>query len=172
VTGPCRGVGGHAAIIHRPQVPPHLTDRTGATAVCYDLPHVVSAVTTLAKGAGLDDRLTGEGGDFFTDVPSGFDGYLLSMVLHDWDDQHAATLLSNIARAGESEARVRAVELVLPAGDEPHMAKMVDLTMLGMLNGRERTEPEFRQLFEGVELEFERIVPTPTPLGIIEARVR
>jgi O-methyltransferase domain/Dimerisation domain len=149
-----------------------LTDRPGATAVCYDLPHVVPAVTTLAKGAGLEDRLTGQGGDFFADVPSGFDSYLMSMVLHDWDDQHAATLLANIARTAESGARVRAVELVLPGGDEPHMAKMIDLTMLGMLNGRERTEPEFRQLFEASGLQFKRIVPTPTPLSIIEARVR
>ena len=85
---------------------------------------------------------------------------------------HAATLLANIARAGEPGARVRAVELVLPAGDEPHKAKMIDLTMLGMLDGRERTEPEFRQLFDAAGLELERVVSTPTPLSIIEARVR
>jgi hypothetical protein len=142
-----------------------------AIGVSYDLPHVVPAVAATAKAADLDDRLTGVGGDFFTEVPAGFDTYLMSMVLHDWDDDRAATLLGNIARAADSGARVRAIELVLPPGDEPHMAKMIDLTMLAMLNGRERTEAEFRALFEGAGLRYERTVPTPTPLSVIEARV-
>jgi hypothetical protein len=142
-----------------------------ATGVSYDLPHVVPAVPAVAKAADLEDRLTGEPGDFFESVPAGADTYVMSMVLHDWDDARATRILSNIAAAGAPGARVVALELVMPDGDEPHMAKMIDLTMLGMLDGRERTEDEMRALVEASGLRYERIVPTPTPLSFVEARV-
>lgn len=142
-----------------------------ATGVSYDLPHVVPAVASVAKRAELDDRLTGEAGDFFESVPAGADTYMMSMVLHDWDDEHARRILANIAAAGSSGARVSALELVMPEDDGPHMAKMIDLTMLGMLDGRERTEAELRALVESSGLRYERTVATPTPLSFIEARV-
>jgi hypothetical protein len=142
-----------------------------ATGVSYDLPHVVPAVESVAKAAGLEERLTGQGGDFFESVPTGADTYLASMVLHDWDDAHARRLLANIAEAAPSGARVYALELVMPESDDPHMAKMIDLTMLGMLDGRERTEPEMQALFEGAGLVFEGVSPTPTPLSIVQARL-
>jgi SAM-dependent methyltransferase len=142
-----------------------------ATGVSYDLSHVVPAVRAVAKEADLADRLTAEAGDFFERVPAGFDTYLMSMVLHDWDDDRAIRLLRNIAAAGAPGARVRALELVVPAGDGPHLAKMIDLTMLAMLTGKERTEPEFRVLFEAAGLRYERAVPTPTPLSMIEGSV-
>lgn len=149
-----------------------LAKTPGAIGVSVDLPHVVPSVAAVAKGAGLGQRLTGEAGDFFEAVPAGFDTYLMSMILHDWDDDRAQRILTNIARAGEPGARVRALELILPPGDGPHMAKMIDLTMLGMLTGRERTEPELRDLFERAGLRYERAVSTPTPLSFIEASVR
>ncbi len=70
-----------------------------ATGISFDLPHVVEAVPAVAKAHELDDRLSGEGGDFFERVPGGADMYVLSMVLHDWDDEHASRLLRNIASA-------------------------------------------------------------------------
>ncbi|MBV9830128.1 MAG: hypothetical protein JOZ82_00915 [Marmoricola sp.] len=144
----------------------------GAVGTSYDLPHVVPAVEAVAKQADLEGRLTGLGGDFFDAVPAGADTYLLSMILHDWDDEHARRVLANIAAAGAPGTRVCALELVMPEGDEPHMAKMIDLTMLGMLDGRERTAPEIEALVESAGLALDRIVPTPTPLSFIEARVR
>ena len=66
---------------------------------------------------------------------------------------------------------VRAFELVVPAGDQPHMAKMIDLTMLAMLPGRERDEAELRDLFEVAGLRFDRVVATQTPLSVVEAHV-
>jgi O-methyltransferase domain len=93
------------------------------------------------------------------------------MVLHDWDDADVARLLANIRRAAGSGGRVLAFELVMPAGDQPHMSKMIDLTVLGMLNGRERTDVEMRGLFEDAGFTYEGVVPTPTPISIIEARV-
>jgi hypothetical protein len=115
--------------------------------------------------------LTAQAGDFFEQVPEGADAYVLSMVLHDWDDAAATRLLANIRRAGVSGSRVLAFELVMPTGDQPHMSKMIDLTMLGMLNGRERTDGEMRHLFEDAGLSYDRVVSTPTPISIVEARI-
>jgi len=142
-----------------------------ATGIVFDLPHVVAEAAPTLKSYGLGDRLTSAGGDFFEAVPSGADVYLLSMVLHDWNDRDAIRLLANIRDAAAPGARVVALELVMPAGDQPHMAKMIDLTMLGMLNGRERTDAEMTTLFERAGLIYDRVVPTPTPISIIEARV-
>jgi hypothetical protein len=149
-----------------------LANNPDAIGVSYDLPHVVPAVASVAKGAGLADRLTGEAGDFFESVPAGYDTYVMSMILHDWDDARAEKLLANIAGNGTPGARVRALELIVPPGDVPHMAKMIDLTMLAMLTGRERTEPEMRALFERAGLRYERTVATPTPVSFVEASVR
>ncbi len=151
----------------------HLLAKTpGATGVSLDLPHVVPAVAAVAKEAGLEDRLTGMAGDFFAEVPRGFDTYVMSMVLHDWDDEHARRILSNIATAGAPGAQVIAMELVLPPGDQPHMAKMIDLTMLGMLDGRERSEPELRALMESAGLDYVGTQGTPTPLSFVRGVVR
>lgn len=115
--------------------------------------------------------VTSEAGDFFETVPGGADTYLLSMVLHDWNDIDATRLLANVRAAGSPGARVLAFELVMPTGDQPHMSKMIDLTMLGMLNGRERTDTEMRALFEGAGFIYHGAGATPTPISVIEARV-
>jgi hypothetical protein len=146
-----------------------LTRLPDATGVVYDLPHVVSGVENVAKAHDLAERLTGEGGDFFESVPSGADTYLLSMILHDWDDARAQKILSNIAKASTPGTAIRAFELVMPAGDGPHMAKMIDLTMLGMLSGRERDEQQLHALFDQSGLRMEGIAQTGTPISVIEA---
>jgi hypothetical protein len=143
----------------------------GTNGVVLDLPHVIAEAESTLKGYGLGERLTAAGGDFFDAVPGGADTYLLSMVLHDWNDADATRILSNIRAAAGPGSRVLALELVMPTTDEPHMSKMIDLTMLGMLNGRERTDDEMRALFEGAGLSYERSVPTPTPISMVEARV-
>ena len=148
-----------------------LTATPGTTGIAFDLPHVVAEAEATVKGYGLGDRLITQGGDFFDAVPDGADTYLLSMVLHDWSDADATRLLANIRDVAAPGARIIAFELVMPTGDQPHMSKMIDLTMLGMLDGRERTDAEMRALFEGAGLTHEGTVPTPTPISIVEARV-
>jgi hypothetical protein len=142
-----------------------------ASGIVFDLPHVIDAATPTLKGYGLGERLVGESGDFFTQVPAGADAYLLSMILHDWNDESARKILANIASVAPSGARVHALEFVVPPGDAPHMAKMIDLTMLGMLDGRERAEPEFRELVESAGLRYDGAVQTPTPLSFVQATV-
>jgi hypothetical protein len=148
-----------AAVLRR------LPDTTG---VLFDLPHVVEAAGPTIKGYGLDERLETASGDFFQAVPTG-DAYLLGLVLHDWDDDAARRLLRNIAAAAEPGARLHMFEFVVPPGDQPHMAKMIDLTMLGMLDGRERTEQEFRELIESAGLRFDGAESTPTPISVVTA---
>jgi hypothetical protein len=136
--------------------------------VVFDLPHVVPAAEKTIAGRGLAERLSAQGGDFFTAVPSG-DGYLLSHVLHDWNDAECTTILTNVRRAGGEEAKLRLLEFVVPPGDPPHMSKMIDLTMLGMLPGRERDAGDFEAMLRGSGFALVRIVETPTPLCVIEA---
>src|SRR3954447_3444565 len=148
-----------------------LTGLPEATGTVMDLPHVVPAVDATIKAADLEGRLDAVAGDFFEAVPGGYDTYVMSMILHDWDDKRATRLLSRIAEGADPGARVVALELVLPPGDAPHMAKMIDLTMLGMLSGRERTEPELRTLLDGAGLTYLGTTATSTPLSFIEAVV-
>ena len=142
-----------------------------AKGIVFDLPHVVAEAAPTLKSYSVGDRITSAAGDFFEAVPAGADVYLLSMVLHDWNDHDATRLLTNIRNAAAPGARVLAFELVMPTGDQPHMSKMIDLTMLGMLNGRERTDSEMKTLFEAAGLLYDGVVPSPTPVSIVEARV-
>jgi SAM-dependent methyltransferase len=141
-----------------------LEDRRG---IVFDLPHVIAASRERIARLGM----TAEAGDFFERVPAA-DVYLLSMVLHDWDDELAERLLRSIATAARPGARVVALELVIPPGDGPHMAKMIDLTMLGMLTGRERTETEHAALFDRAGFTLDRVLATHSPMSIIEATLR
>ncbi|MFD5653108.1 methyltransferase [Streptomyces sp. NPDC127039] len=95
--------------------------------------------------------------------------YALGFVLHDWDDDSCLRILESICKAANPGARLLLREGVIPPGDTSHMMKMIDPTMLGMLSGRERTEPEFRTLLERAGLTLDRVVPTPTPFSIVEA---
>jgi hypothetical protein len=137
--------------------------------MAFDLPHVITEASAAMKSHGLGERLWAEEGNFFEAVPAGADTYLLSLVLHDWDDARAGLILENIRKVARPGATILALEPVMPPGDEPHMSKMLDLTMLAMTGGRERSEDEHRQLFERAGLQFQRVVPTPTPVSFVVA---
>lgn len=110
------------------------------------------------------DRVEFVAGSFFERVPAG-DTYVLSGILHDWDDERAGAILSTIRGAAPAGARVLVTESVIAPGNEPNGAKWLDLLMLVLEGGRERTEPEWRRLLEGAGLEPVRIED-----GLIEAR--
>jgi ubiquinone/menaquinone biosynthesis C-methylase UbiE len=141
---------------------------TSRRGMVFDLPHVVPAAREHIRSRGLEGRIEAIGGDFFAEVPEA-DVYLVSMILHDWDDAECATLLRSVARAARPGARFVALEFVVPPGDAPHMSKMIDLTMLGMLTGRERSAEEYDAVFRSAGFVLDRIVDTCTPLSIIEA---
>ena len=149
-----------------------LPGHPGLRGVLFDLPHVVADAPKTLTENGLADRVECIGGDFFESVPGGADSYLLSFVIHDWPDDAARRILANIAAAGGSGARLMMIEFVVPPGDSPHMSKMIDLTMLGMLAGRERPEEDWRELLTSAGFAGIDVLPTGTPLSVIHATVR
>ncbi len=136
--------------------------------IVFDLPStVVNAEQTLAA-AGLTERVELVAGDFFDAVPSA-DVYVLSHILHDWDDESSHRILSTIAATATAGARLLVVEGLVPPGDTPHLTKALDLTMLGVLTGKERTDEEFRRLLNDAGFTLDRVLPTATPYSILEA---
>jgi O-methyltransferase domain/Dimerisation domain len=146
-----------------------LTARPGLRGVLFDLPHVVAEAPKALAERGVADRVECVGGDFFDSVPAGADTYLVSFVLHDWPDDEARRILANIAAAGGPGARLVMVEFVVPPGDTPHMSKMIDLTMLGMLAGQERAEDQWHDLLSTAGFTGIGIGETGTPLSVIHA---
>ncbi len=142
---------------------PHLSG------VLYDAPSVVEQAQAAIDAAGLGDRCTSEGGDFFASVPAGGDAYVLSHIVHDWDVESCHTILRNCREAMAPGGRVLIVEMVLPTGAEPHPGKLLDVIMLSLPGGRERTADEYRELLAGAGLEVTRVVPTPSPVSVVEA---
>jgi len=116
--------------------------------------------------------VTTTSGDFFKAVPSGGDAYIMKHIIHDWDDERAATILENIRAVLPTDGRVIMIEGVIPTGNEPGFGKILDLEMLVMPGGRERTEEEYRRLFAAAGFQLARIVPTQSPLAVIEAKPR
>jgi hypothetical protein len=140
------------------------------SATILDLPHVISAADELLSVAGLRERVTLVAGDFFETVPAGGDVYLLSMIVHDWNDTEAIALLQAVRRAIPDHGRLLLVDAVLPDDDSPHFGKLLDLTMMAMLTGRERSAQEFDMLFAAAGFALQSVTPTPSPTSLIEAR--
>jgi ubiquinone/menaquinone biosynthesis C-methylase UbiE len=140
------------------------------SATILDLPHVLAGAEELLRAAGLRDRVTLVAGDFFESVPAGGDVYLLSMILHDWTDREAHRLLAAIRRAIPEAGRLLIIDAVLPAGDTPHFGKLLDLTMMAMLTGRERTEEEFAHLLDAAGFRLDTVAQMAAPTSLIEAR--
>ncbi len=109
------------------------------------------------------------GGDFFEAVPAGADLHLLKQIVHDWDDERATRLLQNCHRALAPGGTLLLVEMVVPADNRPSPAQAMDLNMLVVLGGRERTEEEYRQLLRAAGFRLERVIPTHSPFNVIEA---
>lgn len=136
--------------------------------IVFDRPTVISNAESSVAAAGLTDRVERIGGDFFTAVPKA-DIYVLGFILHDWSDEESRRILAAIASAADKGARVLLIEGVVPPGDEPHFIKALDLTMLGMLTGKERSEYEYRELLATAGFTLDRVVATASPFSILEA---
>lgn len=137
--------------------------------ILFELPHAIEGASALLKHEGVAQRCDVVAGDFFQSVPEGGDAYILKLVIHDWDDERALQILRNCHRVMRPKTRLLLVDYVLRSGDDRDFGKFVDLEML-VLNagGRERTEPEFRDLLANGGFELTRIVSTATPKSVIE----
>src|SRR3984893_17435151 len=108
-------------------------------------------------------------GDFFTSVPQGADAYLLCGVIHDWDDSRAVTILRNCRRAMTKNSRVLLVDMIVPDAASASFSKLLDLNVLVMNGGQERTIAEFCAVLNAADYKLTRIVPTMAPQSVIEA---
>ena len=139
-------------------------------AVVFDLPHVVEGARAELIKAGVVERCQLVGGDFFSEVPSGADAYILSRVLFNWDDDDATTILRNCRDAMRAGGRVLVMEPVIPPGNEADLAKLIDLNVFVICGGRTRNEAELAALFERAGLSLTQRIPTPSAWNIIEGR--
>jgi hypothetical protein len=134
----------------------------------FDTPAVIAAADRHLEVSPDADRRSLVPGNFLESVPPGADVYLMSGVIHDWDDERAVTILANCRASMARTGRVLVVECVVPGGDESSFSKLLDLNMLVMNGGRERTKGEFQELFEAAGLRMTRVIPTLSPLSVIE----
>ncbi len=136
--------------------------------ILFDLPHVIERAKQQVESEGLSDRCQLVGGSFFDSVPEGADAYMMRHIIHDWDDEKALTILRNCHQAMASTSKLLVVESVIPAGNEPFNGKFLDLHMLLIPGGKERTEEEYRSLFAKAGFELNRVIPTDTEVSMIE----
>ena len=136
--------------------------------ILYDRPDVIERARSNVKTAGLENRCTLTGGNFFESVPPGGDAYLMRHIIHDWNDEQSRTILRNCRKVLPPTGKLLLVESVIPPGNEPNFAKFLDLTMLVIPGGMERTESEYRELLAGAGIHLERIVPTASVVHVIE----
>jgi len=145
----------------------------GLRGVLMDRPPVAEGARTRLTAAGLAERCTFVPGDFFATVPAGGNAYLLSRVIHDWDDDDARRILAVCRAAMDDRATLLLVEAILPelARDQPAAIRM-DLHMLALLGGSERTASEFERLLATAGFELVRVVPTTSSagIGVVEAK--
>jgi hypothetical protein len=146
-----------------------LRSNPGTRGVLFEQPHVVASAEEQLVAAGVADRCTFVGGDFFAAVPTGGDAYVLSQILHDWDDERCVAILGQCRRVMPDHGKLLVVELVLPEGDEPFLGKWLDLHMLVLLGSRERTAAEYDTLFRAAGFKLARVVPTPPGPSVVEA---
>jgi len=134
----------------------------------FDQASVVAAAAELRSEFG--ERLHIEAGNFFQAVPAGGDIYILSLILHDWDDEQALRLLARLRAAMGPGKRLLVIEQVLDSGDGvSHPASYLsDINMMVNLHGRERTLTEFAALFERSGFGLPQLYRTRSPCCILE----
>lgn len=123
---------------------------------CLDVPAVAGRVEVVA-------------GDFLAGVPAA-DLYVLKRILHNWDDERSIRILRNCRQAMRPDGRVLVIDAVIPDGDEPHQSKQMDFMMLAALTGQERSAAELHPLFAAAGLQVTRVIPTDSPMAIVEGR--
>lgn len=147
-----------------------LTRHKNLRGILADLPHVVKEAPALLKSKGVADRVTIEAHDFFKSVPKGGDAYILSHVIHDWSEAKCLTILGHVRDAMGPDGLLLIVEMVLPGRDEPHFGKILDMVMLSLPGGEERTAREYEALLAKAGFTLTRVVPTQSTVSVIEAR--
>ena len=141
--------------------------------ILLDQPSVVEGAKCVLCEMRVEDRCQPVAGNFFEHIPAGADAYFMQHIIHDWDDEPALKILANVrqALAGRPGGRLVLVDMVLPDDSRPHPGKLLDLLMLMLPGGRERTEKEWRILLAKAGFTLIRVVPTKAAESVIEAAI-
>ena len=137
-----------------------------AHGVLFDQPHVTAA----AQAAGMEsERLRVHPGDFFMDALPSADCYLIMQVIHDWNDPKAARILAAIRKAAAPGAKLLLIECIVPEDSKPSWTKMLDLQMLTLLSGKERTEKEYSEMLRTAGFRLDRVIDVGMSTSILES---
>lgn len=157
--------GGHGLLLAKV-----LQTNPEAKGILFDQPQVIAGADAVLQAEGVAARVEKVTGDFFAEIPVDADIYLMKFIIHDWNDEQSIEILSNLAKYAKPGATVLLVESVVEEDDAvPSMSKVMDLNMLAMTGGKERTEKEYAALFEKTGFKLNRVIPTPSPMQIVEA---
>jgi hypothetical protein len=139
--------------------------------ILYDQPQVVAGAgkSGFLQAPGIAGRTTVQGGDFFREVPVGADAYLMKYILHDWNDDQSTAILAHCRAAMNPGGRVLVAEHIIRPGNAPDWGKLLDINMLVLTGGQERTREEFRDLFARAGLRLRRVHKTAAAVSILEA---
>ncbi len=141
-----------------------------ASGVLFDLADVIAGAGPTLKAAGVADRVECIAGSFFEIVPTGGDVYLLKHVLHEWSDEECVKILRNVRKAMSHDGRIIVVEMLIIEDGSSSLASLLDLDMLVMHAGKERTAKEYGALFESARLKLTNVVSTPSVYTVLEAQ--
>ncbi len=144
---------------------------TGTRGILYDPRVETNGAAQFLEQEGVADRCTVVGGGLFDIPPTGGDAYILKHIVHDWPEAQALEILTNVRKAISADGRLLLMEMVPPStGNAPHAAKLVDLWLMLLVGGKERTEEQYAELLAAAGFRLERVVQTAAPISVIEAR--
>jgi hypothetical protein len=146
-----------------------LSQHAGLRGILFDLPQAVKHAPAFLQQRGVADRVRIESGSFFEGVPAGADAYILSHIIHDWNPEQCQTILGHCRKAMASDALLLLVEMVLPEGDAFHPGKLLDMVMLTVPGGEERTASQYSALLDKAGFRMTRVVPTASMVSVVEA---
>lgn len=156
--------GGHGAFLTA------ILDRTPRLkGIVFDMPAVVKGAPATLKAAGVEERCQVLAGNFFESVPAGADAVVMKHILHDWSDEESIRILKNVRAKLPAKGKLLLVETVVPAPGEKHFSKYLDLEMLVVTTGKERTLEEWTALLERAGFRLDRVVPSISMASVIEA---
>ncbi len=138
-------------------------------ATLFDHQQVIQHPAALAGLPELAGRWQLQAGDFFQAVPAGADAYVLKRILHDWGDEPCLRILRACRAAMGPQARLLLVDAVLPAGNTPHPAKVMDILMMVFATGRERTQDELAALLARADMRLDTVRASASTLSVVEA---
>jgi hypothetical protein len=145
-----------------------LKNNPAMSGLVAELPGVVPRTRAFIQQQGLASRCDAVACDMFKEIPVGGDAYMLSHILHDWEDEPCRTILTNINHVMRPGGRLLVVEALIPPANQFSIAKLLDLEVLVMGGGRERTADQYRVLFQSAGFNLSRVVSTHESISILE----